>query len=280
MISLAAGDWEAEVRPQAGGSMAALRYRGVDVLSPMPEGTLDPLQAACFPLVPYCNRIASGRFEWAGEEVQLPPNFLPERHSLHGLSWQRPWSVESQVETKCVLVDDYDGKGAWPWAYRAQQRIRLGPRGCAMTLVLINRSDGPMPAGLGIHPYFRRGSEASIRFASDHVLLVSSETLPTGVTALPSHFGEFAGGDLLPTETVDHCFAYWQGAAEISDDLGTIRLTADGAPHLHLYAPADGSALCLEPVSHTPDALNQAPDEMIVLPPGCAAAMTLWISAS
>ncbi|KRA80832.1 hypothetical protein ASD76_15720 [Altererythrobacter sp. Root672] len=275
-----AGEWAAEVRPEAGGSIAALRYRGVDVLRPMPAGSLDPLQASCFPLVPYCNRIASGRFEWEAEEVQLPPNFLPERHSLHGLSWQREWAVESQVDAKCVLVDDYDGTGAWPWAYHAQQRVRLGPKGCAITLVLINRSSDPMPAGLGLHPYFRRSPEASVRFGADHVLLVSAETLPTGVTAPASHFGEFASGHTLPFETVDHCFVQWQGLAEISDELGTIRLTADGAPHLHLYAPADGSALCLEPVSHTPDALNRAPEEMIVLPPGCAASMTLWISAN
>ncbi|MBO9519233.1 MAG: aldose 1-epimerase [Porphyrobacter sp.] len=280
MISLTAGAWEAEVRPEAGGSIAALRYREIDVLRPMPAGSLDPLQAACFPLVPYCNRIASGRFEWAEEEIQLPPNFLPERHSLHGLSWQRPWKVESQVDTKCVLVDDYDGSEAWPWAYHAQQRIRLGPKGCAITLVLINRSAEPMPAGLGLHPYFRRRPEAAVRFEADHVLLVSAETLPTGVTAPAGHFGEFASGHTLPPETVDHCFVQWHGTAEISDDLGTIRLSADGTPHLHLYAPADGSALCLEPVSHTPDALNRAPGEMTVLPPGCAAAMTLWISAS
>jgi aldose 1-epimerase len=56
-------------------------------------------------------------------------------------------------------------------------------------------------------------------------------------------------------------------------------LTADGTPNLHLYAPADSSALCLEPVSHTPDAANRAPEELIVLPPGCAASMSLMISA-
>lgn len=280
MIVLRAGDWEAVVRPEIGGALAALRFRGDDVLRPMPDDAEGPLQAACFPLAPYCNRIASGRFEWNGGEVQLPPNFLPERHSLHGLSWQRPWAVDSQVETKCVLIDDYDGTEAWPWAYRVQQRIRLGPKGCAITLVLINRSSEPMPAGLGLHPYFRRQPEASVKFGADHVLLVNAETLPTGVTAPASHFGGFASGEVLPPETVDHCFAHWRGTAEINDELGTIRLTADGAPHLHLYAPADGSALCLEPVSHTPDALNRAPEEMIALPPGCAASMTLWISAS
>ena len=62
MIELGAGDWEAELRPETGGAIAALRYRGTDVLRPMPAGSDDVLQASCFPLAPYCNRIRDGRF--------------------------------------------------------------------------------------------------------------------------------------------------------------------------------------------------------------------------
>ncbi len=279
-LTLQSHDWEAELRPEAGGMITALRHRGIDVLRPMPAGTDEPLESACFPLAPYCNRIRDGRFRFGGREVALTPNFLPEPHTLHGLSWHRPWTVESQVESKCVLVDDYDGRGDWPWAYRAQQRVRLGPKGCAVTLVLINRSSEPMPAGVGLHPYFRRRPESELRFAADHVLLTGADPLPTGITAPADHFAAWSAGAGMPAETVDHCFAQWSAEAVLRDDLGTITLSADGAPHLHVYAPADGSALCLEPVSHTPDAPNRAPEEMIVLPPGCAASLTMRISVS
>lgn len=278
-VILRADAWEAELRPEAGGVLAALRFAGQDVLRPMPAGSIDPLDAACFPLVPYCNRIRNGRFRFGQRDVALPANFLPEPHGLHGLGWHRPWTVESLVATKCVLRDDYDGAGPWPWAYRAQQRIRLGPKGCAVTLVLTNRSAEPMPAGLGLHPYFRRRPGTEVRFAADHVLLADAECLPTGIAAPPGRFGDWAKGAPLPGETVDHCFAGWQGSAIIRDDLGTIVLEAEGAPNLHLYAPVGGDPLCLEPVTHTPDAPNRAPDEMIVLPPGCSASLTTRISA-
>jgi len=275
-LELRSGDWVAELRPEIGGCLSALRHRGVDVLRPMPPGSANPLDSACFPLAPYCNRIRGGRFAFAGREVMLPANFPPEPHSLHGLSWQRAWTVESRAESKCVLADDYDGSGAWPWAYRARQRVRLGPKGCAVTLVLTNRADTPMPAGLGLHPYFRRRAETEVGFTAGHVLLTGDAPLPTGI-APAGHFADFANGASLPGETIDHCFADWSGRAFVRDALGTIALGADGAPHLHLYAPADGSALCLEPVSHTPDALNRAPAEMIVLPPGCSASLTMLI---
>jgi aldose 1-epimerase len=280
MLVLKSGDWEAELRPEIGGAIAALRHRGVEVLRPTPPEARNPLETACFALAPYCNRIRDGRFHFAGREIALPPNFLPEPHSLHGLSWQREWQVESAVENKCVLADKHDGSGGWPWAYRAQQRIRLGPKGCAITLVLINRSAEPMPAGIGLHPYFRRAPESEVQFAADHVLLGGADPLPTGITAPADHFGDWANGDCLPGETVDHCFVKWSGEATVRDNFGTISVSTDGAPHLHLYAPADGSALCLEPVSHTPDAVNRAPAEMIVLPSGCAASLTMRIAVT
>jgi aldose 1-epimerase len=279
MLTLRSGPWQAALRAEVGGSLASLTFDGTEVLRTMAEGSASPLDAACFPLAPYCNRIRDGRFRFDEHEVALPANFPPERHSIHGLSWQRPWRVESEARNKCVIVDEYDGDGPWPWAYRAEQRVRLGDKGCAVTLVLTNRDATPMPAGIGLHPYFRRGTEPRLRFAADQVLLSDPELLPTGVSALPSHFADFAAGAALPGETVDHCFAGWSGEVVIEDERGTIAISATGAPHLHVYAPADGSALCCEPVSHTPDALNRAPDEMIVLPPRCSATLTMRISA-
>lgn len=279
MITLTASDWQAELLPELGGAIATLRHRGIDVLRPTPRDATHPLQTACFPLAPYCNRIRDGRFHFGTRAVALPPNHPPEPHSLHGLSWRRPWRVERRTENECVLADEYDGAGPWPWPYGAQQSIELSPRGCAIALVLTNRSNEPMPAGLGLHPYFRRRAGSELRFGADHVLLSDDELLPTGIGAPAGHFADWANGAPLPAQTVDHCFVGWSGTAILHDGSGTIRMEADGAPHIHLYAPADGSALCLEPVTHTPDALNRAPAEIIVLPPGCSTSLTMRISA-
>jgi aldose 1-epimerase len=279
-LTLRGGGWEVRLRPEVGGSLAGLTYQGRDILRTMPDSSASPLDAACFPLAPYCNRIRDGRFRFGGVEVALPPNFPPERHSIHGLSWQHPWRIESEAANKCVMVDEYNGAHPWPWRYRVEQRVRLGEKGCAITLVLTNRGETPMPAGIGLHPYFRRGASARVRFTADHVLLSDPQHLPTGVTAPADHFADFGHGAAPPAETVDHCFAGWSGEATIEDEFGTITVTASGAPHLHLYTPAGGSFLCCEPVSHTPDAPNRAPEEMIVLPPGCSASLQMLVSAA
>ncbi|MGV3555622.1 MAG: aldose 1-epimerase [Croceibacterium sp.] len=275
-LRLQSGEWRAQLRPEIGGCLSSLTLDGVEILRTMPEGSRQPLESACFPLVPYCNRIRDGRVVWAGREVQMPANFPPEPHSLHGLGWQQPWKITREAGFKCSLAHSHDGSGGWPWAYEAEQRVRLGLQGCAITLDVTNRADTAMPCGLGLHPYLRRRPETQVAFAANAMLEVDEGLIPTGATT-PA--GEWSGGRSLPARTIDHCLADWNGTAQVSDDLGSVSLRARGARFLHLYAPADGSALCLEPVSHQPDGVNSAPDQMIVLPPGCTASLTMWISA-
>jgi len=278
-LALEAGDWEAELRPEIGGAVAALRHRGVDVLRPMAPAATGPLQSACFPLVPWCNRIRDGRFRFAGREIALPANFPPEPHSLHGLGWQAPWELTRAAGFKASLAHRCDGAGPWPWAYEAEQRVRLGAQGCAITLDITNRSGAAMPCGLGLHPYLRRRSETRVRFGSQAMLMVGDDPIPTGETAEADRFAGWRGGAALPARLVDHCFAGWDGSVLIEDDLGAIEMTARGASFLHVYAPDAGAELCCEPVSHAPDAPNRAPAELILLPPGCTASLTLRISA-
>jgi aldose 1-epimerase len=90
VIRLAAGGWSATIRPELGGAVLGLDWRGHPVLRPTPDGSNDILETACFPLVPYANRIAGGRFAFGGHRVALP---VPERfapHALHGDGWLRP----------------------------------------------------------------------------------------------------------------------------------------------------------------------------------------------
>jgi aldose 1-epimerase len=279
-LVLASGEWRAELRPEFGGVLASLTRDGIEVLRTMPSGSTDPLEAACFPLVPWCNRIRDARFAWQGEDIRLAANFPPEPHSLHGLGWQSPWRVTSAAGFKGSIAHSHDGGGAWPWAYEAEQRVRVGAQGCAITLDLTNRAATPMPCGLGLHPYFRRRSETRVRFAASGMLEVDHGLIPTGEIAEPGRFADWPAGAALPPRLVDHCFAGWDGTATIEDDLGAIHLTARGASFLHLYAPENGATLCLEPVSHAPDAPNRAPAEMTVLPPGCTASLTMRISAA
>lgn len=272
------GPWRARLVTQ-GGLIASLQCGGVPVLRTMPAGATSPLDAACFPMVPWCNRIGASRFGWEDGVIALAPNFPPECHAIHGHGWQSVWEVESLTPAGCVLLHRHDGTApGWPWAYEARQEVALSEAGCRITLSLTNRSGRLMPAGIGLHPYLRRRPESRVTLRAEGMIDVGADLLPTSALLAADHFAPFAQGAPLPADLIDHCFTGWSGRAEVSEDDGTITLTAEGAGLLHLYAPAAPDILCLEPVNHAPDAANTG--TMPLCAPGETVSLTVRFAAA
>lgn len=280
MIELNCGNWRAIFEPSIGGSLTALERAGVPVLRQSGERVIHPLQTACFPMVPYCNRIARGRFVFAGAETSIAANLEGELHPLHGTGWLRAWRIVRLDSSSVLLEDDYrHGEGDWPWPYRAHQHVALDANGMTIWLIAENRAGESAPMGLGMHPYFRRRPEAAVAIQAMAMLGIDDEFLPDGTAQEVDALAPFSTGAAIPPVLVDNCFTGWTGSASIRDDLGTIVVRGFGATCVHVYASPDGSALCLEPVNHPPDALNRAPGAMTVLPPGAAAGIAMRIEA-
>lgn len=280
MIELAAGGWRARLRPKIGGSIATLSYDGMPILRTMADQADHPLQAGCFPLVPFANRIAAGRFSFGGQRVQIAPNLQGERHPLHGFGWLAKWQRVRHDASSALLEHAFAGSAEWPWPYIAHQHIALDDQGLTVRLMVRNTGDQPAPMGLGLHPYFRRTRNTRLTFLADAMLGIDDNCLVDGSRLPAETLARWGDGAALPDVLVDHCVAQWQGTATVADEYGRIAIKGFGTPHCHVYAPPGGEELCIEPVSHTPDALNRSPEELIVLPPGCAAGVAMRIEAA
>jgi aldose 1-epimerase len=73
------------------------------------------LDAACFPLVPYANRIRGGCFSFRGRTVRLAPNMTGDPSPLHGQGWLNPWNVEAASGSSAALIYRLE-PGEWPWS--------------------------------------------------------------------------------------------------------------------------------------------------------------------
>jgi len=149
-----------EVAPAQGGCITAYRWRrgehSIDWLRPAPgTGRFAPNDSGCFPLVPYSNRIRDGRFRFGGKSICLQPNFAPSPHTIHGHGWQRPWRITDESADRLSIAYDHDGSD-WVTPYRAEQRFMLRDGALGMEIAVTNTGNEPMPAGLGLHPYFPR----------------------------------------------------------------------------------------------------------------------------
>ena len=227
-------------------------------MRPTPDDAGAILAMACFPLVPFSNRIADAAFEWRGRTVTLTRNFPPEPHAIHGQGWENPWSVASTSDRGIALTFDWPG-GDWPWPYQARQAFGLDGDILSVDLAVTNRGTEAMPAGLGVHPQFPRPPGTRIAFESSGCWRSDDRYLPVALEPIPAHL-DLRGGQVLDDVVFDNCFAGWGRTARIDwPDGSAVTMTADAAcGHLVLHVPPGKDYLSLEPVTNANNAIHLA----------------------
>ena len=288
IVTLAAGNLVLQLNPSIGGSILGFEYLGGG--EPMPllrrcnGSTQNVLEAASFPLVPYVNRIRGGRFSFRGREVRLRPNMAGDPSPLHGQGWLNPWSVDSASEREATLSFRHEA-GEWPWAYEARQEFVVDERGLSVRLTCRNTDDGPMPCGLGQHPYFHCTADTRIDTVVTHAWTIDEHVLPVGKVPATGRFDR--KDRAVCGQGLDHGFAGWGGSATLSDPSwpATLRMSSPDARFFQLYSPPAGGIFVAEPVTHANAALNEPGERwdelgLKVLEPGEAMRLDMRIEVT
>lgn len=280
-----------EVLPGLGASVLNLRAAaGVPVLRPVDPGTVQTSsQCASFLLLPYSNRIRDARFSFGGQEVQLRPT-TKNGLAQHGDVRNRPWRVaEASVSHLRATFDSRDFTDVnWPWAFTAAVDYRLHGPHLDTTVSLVNADTRPMPAGLGLHPYFARqagagGVDPTLDVDAELLYDTDERQLPLGAARPVTPAEDFRRPVPVGERQIDATYTAWNGVARLDWGGRALTITADNVySHLVVFTAPDGS-LALEPVSHATDALNLAPrgvdgTDLRVLSPGQTLAGTVRLT--
>ena len=283
MIVLTAGPLELAICASIGGSIARFDFVGGSRRTPILRGCsrvpANVLDAASFPLVPFVNRIAGGRFTFRGREIVLAPNMPGDPSPLHGQGWLSPWTIVSAGPDHAELLFEH-AAGEWPWAYAARQQFTLDEEGLEISLTCKNLAPGPMPCGLGQHPYFHCTSDSRLRTEVANVWTIDEKVLPVERVAATGRFDirdrPVCGLDL------DHGFDGWGGRAVIDDPAWPfkIEMSSSDAGFFQLYSPKQGGIFVAEPVTHANAALNADEEKwselgMRILSPGEEMSLTM-----
>jgi aldose 1-epimerase len=251
-LELHAGNLRLALRPDLGGCIAGLWRGDVAVLRSGEPGALESSRlSGCYPLAPYSNRLGYKRFRWQGHDFTTKTNFDDNPHSVHGMAWQRPWSVASQSDTEAELRLVHPGDADWPFAFELRQRFVLTPGALELHLVFSNTAAQPQPVGLGWHPYFpkrhhsRLHIELTDRWENDPSGLPTRKVPQPGIDGDVAHLG------------FDNCFEGWRGPARIRDEKLSMRLTSS-LPYLVVFTPDTKPYYCVEPVSHVSNAIHMS----------------------
>ena len=252
ILQLQCGDLRLALRADLGGSIAGLWLGDLPVMrSTLPEQLAAARQSACYPLVPYSNRLGHRHFRWQGRDHTTEPNFDDNPHSVHGVGWLRSWDVVSRSQTDAVLRYRHTPDGHWPFAFEAHQFFSLTPHSLTVRMSITNTCDVAQPVGLGWHPYFPKRECSHLHIEVADRWEPDATGLPVGTVIQPDI------DDAVANLAFDHCFDGWTGAARIRDETFLLRLTSD-LTHLVVYTPADKAYFCVEPVSHVSNAIHMS----------------------
>lgn len=262
LLQLRAGRLGVDLAPQSGGSIARFTVDDFDILRPMAAADVASGRgnnSACYPLVPFSNRIRDGRVAFDGREFTLAANWPGQRHPMHGDGWAAAWEVVRADERSARISYLHEGPRGWPFRYRASFAFRLSASELAVDMTLENLEAHAVPGGIGLHPFFVRDPDTTLTCRTDSVWREDAELLPTERVALPPEW-DFSAPRRVDTVPLDNCFDGWDGHATIVWPQRRLRLHLEATEpfrHLVIYTPPQRPFFCVEPVSHANGAIAE-----------------------
>jgi aldose 1-epimerase len=251
-LTLDAGDVSATILTEQGGRVGSLVIAGHEVIV---TGHEDIMRWGSYPMAPFAGRIRDGRFTFRGVEHRLEQGMPP--HAIHGVGYDRPWRI---VDRRTLAID-LDER--WPFRGRIVQRFALTEGSLSFELTL--EADEPMPATIGWHPWFRRVLEpgdtpVELAFAAETMLVRDAVGMPSGRVASPP-----------PPPPWDDAFTGVH-ADPVLTWPGRLRLSIGSSCTWWVVYTEPEHAICVEPQSGPPDAVNGTPE---VVEPGAPLSHTM-----
>jgi aldose 1-epimerase len=261
VVEIGAGRAVVRIDPDAGGRLASLEVDGSELLVTR-DGATDKLRWGCFPMAPWAGRVRRGRFRFEGTTYTLPVNLPP--HAIHGTTFDRPWTVDAASETHAELTIDLGP--AWPFGGSARQLITLRESGLDLRLE-VHATDEAMPASAGWHPWWRRrldrGDQVQVELAARWMYVRDADGIPTGELALPA------------PPPWDDCFTGLSAPPRLRWP-GVLALTIESSCEHVVVFDEPEHAVCVEPQTGPPDALNLGPAIVVPGQPLVATATLAW----
>ena len=229
-------------------------------------------------LFPFPNRVRAGAFSFGGSRYELDRNERDGANHIHGFVRGRAWTVDATgasdeegawCRSSIELADFPDIQRQFPFPATLTVRTTVLDGALMQTADVRNTGDRAMPMGYGLHPWFP-GSIGSPR-ATATVRLPARRCweldalLPTGVRSDLTGSDDLRVARPLDGAVFDDVFTDvvrrsdgWSEAA-VAYPNEDAEIVVEASPEFRewvLYAPADGSVVCIEPYTCVTDAVN------------------------
>jgi aldose 1-epimerase len=271
IVRIAKGRIEVELLPEIGGRLHRLTVDGKDLLRTPDDPSAhlrEPFRWGAYVMAPWCNRIAAAPTPIDGQVVDVLSNFS-DGTAIHGQVYAAPWQLRADG-----TLEIRGGGDGWPWQYQVTMRIAIEEGSLAIDQTVTNLADTPMPAGIGLHPWFRRPLDVRVN-AGD--VIRSNLDADARVEPVSAAWDLRAIGPMP-----DDLDAAWHGTSDPAvelrwPDLGVramLRSQSEADVWVVAASPSSLDAVAIEPQTHAPHGLHRllgaGPGGLQLLAPGAS----------
>jgi aldose 1-epimerase len=266
----------AGIRAYSVGDRAVLNPYPVDAMSDGAHGAV---------LVPWPNRLADGRYSFAGSEYQVALTEPGLSNAIHGLLRWRPWRAVQRSPDRVVMAQRLFPLTGYPFGLDVEVDYSVSDAGLVVQTTARNIGDRPCPYGCGHHPYLSPGAGAvddcTLELPAATRILTDDRQLPSGAEPVAGTPFDFRRGRRIGELQIDFPFTVIDSDGDggsvtrlTGPDQRTVELWADATyQFLEVYtgdtlAPARRrTGVAVEPMTCPPNAFRSGVD-LVVLDAG------------
>ncbi|SDX90306.1 aldose 1-epimerase [Modestobacter sp. DSM 44400] len=283
-FTLEVGDQKVIVT-EVGGGLRSYRVGGTEVLDGFAADEMCT-GARGQTFVPWPNRIEDGRYEFDGNEQQLPLTEPGSSNAIHGLTRWADWHLVHATGMSLRLGHHLAPRPGYPYALRSDITYRLGAHGLSVETRSTNVGDTDCPYATGAHPYLSPGTGTidglEVQLPADSWYPTDDRGIPIGRASVEGTDHDLRTPRRLGDLKLDTAFTDLtrgsDGGARLTTrrpDGWTTTLWVDGAyPYLELFTgdslPQTDQrrrGLGAEPMTAAPNAFRTG-DGLVRLAPG------------
>jgi len=248
----------AKIHLNEGASLQELTLNNIELIKDLNPLTYKSTYASAL-LFPFANRIEDGKYSFNHKNFQLDTNNKEENNALHGLVYNKIFSVKTQSADKdfaqILLEYDYNQpESGFPFPFSIQVKYKFSKDQLDLDVTVVNKSNFTFPFTIGWHPYFLSDNlnKSVLNFESHSKLKNGERNIGLNLQ------------DITPTKSLnlkhkslDDCWLLGENDVVFETPKYKLHLSSsEPNSFLQVYTPPKKNTIAIEPTTGVSNSFN------------------------
>ena len=203
-------------------------------------------------LFPFAGRIKDGKYSFQKEDYQLEQNQIDKNMAIHGLIYNKVFTVLHQQSTKDFAsvklgYNEANKTKGFPYKYSIHITYTLTENKIDLKVEIVNTDVKPFPFSIGWHPYFYSSNlyESNLSFKSDKKISFNKDMIPEKVNDI-----SFKNNLQIKDTQLDDCYILNDNIIIFKTPDYNMKMSSSSEEnYLQIYTPSNKKSIAIEPLT-------------------------------